>query len=201
MTRETGSPALPSLGVDILLVIVSGIAAYLFSSAIAMANTTDAIQVTLLSPPLWLVLATVLIGPVWFLLLDVVNLLNNRLMLPFAGSQRRAQRIYANRVHLFLLALYFNAILVALCWSAPAMPLFSKLFLSAVFAIAIYAMGQSIPSTKLSFVISGLLFVIVLVATQAFIIYKMQAEAEEAQQQLIEQLEGRPDEDEDEDDN
>ncbi|MEO1592857.1 MAG: hypothetical protein AAFU71_16420 [Cyanobacteria bacterium J06632_22] len=69
------------------------------------------------------------------------------------------------------------------------MPLFSKLFLSAVFAIAIYALGQSIPSTRLSYLLSGILFVIVLVTTQAFIVYKMQAEAEATGEELREQFE------------
>ncbi|MEO0458824.1 MAG: hypothetical protein AAF152_19900, partial [Cyanobacteria bacterium P01_A01_bin.114] len=191
MTRDTSlSPVTPSFGVDALLLLVAGIAAYLFGGAIKMAKASDVIGQVLSAPPVWLIVASILLMPVWFLMFDLVNLASNRLKLPFAGTQQRAQRIFAKRTHLFLLSLYFNAILVGLCWSAPAMPLFSKLFLSAVFAIAIYAMGQSIPSTKLSFVLSGILFTIVLIASQSFIIYKMQVEEAAAEQELRQQLEG-----------
>ena len=66
----------------------------------------------------------------------------------------------------------------------------SKIYLAIVFAIAIYALGQSIPSTKLSFLLSGALFVVVLLATQTFIITKTQTEAEQAGEALRERLGG-----------
>ncbi|MEM8808377.1 MAG: hypothetical protein AAGF01_20350 [Cyanobacteria bacterium P01_G01_bin.38] len=201
MTRDTSlSPVTPSLGVDGLMLLVAGIAAYLFGGAIAMAKASATISQTLSPPPMWLVVVSILLIPVWFIMFDLINMASNRLKLPFAGTQQRAQRIFAKRTHLFLLSLYFNAILVGLCWSAPAMPLFSKLFLSAVFSIAIYALGQSIPSTKLSFVLSGVLFAIVLIASQSFIVFKMQAEEAAAEQELREQL-GSPVEEDDDDNN
>ncbi|MEO0539939.1 MAG: hypothetical protein AAFZ80_03630 [Cyanobacteria bacterium P01_A01_bin.105] len=189
MTRSTSSLVIPSLVVNLVILLVAVVAAVLFSRTIGLAQTSEVLRQTLIAPPSWMVVATLLLVPMWYLILDGMSSMGNRLRLPFAGSQQRAKRIYAGRVHLVLLGFYFNAILVALCWSAAAMPLFSKLFLAAVFAIAIYAMGQSIPSTRLSYLVSGILFVIVLVATQAFIIFKMQAEAEATGEELRQQFE------------
>ncbi len=189
MTRSTSSLVIPSLAINLLILLVAVIAAVLFGRTINLAQSSEVLRQTLVAPPQWLILATLLIIPVWYLILDGMSTMGNRLRLPFAGSQQRAKRIYAGRVHLVLLAFYFNAILVALCWSAAAMPLFSKLFLAAVFSIAIYALGQSVPSTRLSYLLSGVLFVVVLVTTQAFIIYKMQAEAEATGEELREQFE------------
>ena len=75
------------------------------------------------------------------------------------------------------------------------MPVMGKIYLAAVFAIAIYALGQSVPSTKLSFTLSGILFVIVLLTTQTFIITKTQAEAEQAEAELRQRLEQEAEED------
>ena len=77
------------------------------------------------------------------------------------AKPRRAVRkkpVSAQRVHLGLAMVYGLLIFVALCWSVSAMAVFSKLFVSAVFAIALYALGQSIPSKAQSFVISGAIF-------------------------------------------
>ncbi|MEL6139720.1 MAG: hypothetical protein AAFR42_20220 [Cyanobacteria bacterium J06628_6] len=190
MTRSTSSLVFPSVAINLLVLAVAVLAvAVLFGRTISAAESSAALSQTLVAPPQWIVLASLLIVPVWHLTLDGLSTMGNRLRLPFAGSQQRAKRIYAGRVHLVLLAFYFNAILVALCWSAAAMPLFSKLFLAAVFAIAIYALGQSVPSTRLSYLLSGVLFVIVLIATQTFIIFKTQVEAESTEEQLRQQFE------------
>lgn len=189
-TRTAPIPVVPVLGVDLLIVLVAAMAAFLFSQAISLALSSDSINQTLQAPSPLLVVITSVIIPVFYMVMDGLNAAGNRLKLPFAGSRKRAQQIYARRIHLGLLALYFNAILVALCWSASAMPVMSKIFLAAVFAIAIYALGQSIPSTRLSFTLSGILFVIVLLATQTFIITKTQSEAEQAGQELRERLGG-----------
>ena len=90
-----------------------------------------------------------------------------------------------------LLAFYFTAILVALCWSALTMVLVSKIFVSAIFAFALYALGQSIPSKRLSFVVSGILFLVVLIATQAFILMRLEANAGKASQDVLNEL-GNP---------
>lgn len=189
-TRTAPIPVVPVLGVDLLIVLVAAVAAFIFSQAINLALSSEAINQTLQAPPQLVVVVSSLMVPVFFMAMDGLNATGNRLKLPFAGSRKRAQQIYATRIHLSLLALYFNAILVALCWSASAMPVMSKIYLAAVFAIAIYALGQSIPSTKLSFTLSGILFVIVLLATQTFIITKTQSEAEQAGQELRQRLGG-----------
>lgn len=189
-TRTAPIPVVPALAVDFLIVLVAMIAAFLFSQAVNLALSSEAINETLQAPPQFLVVVSSVIIPLSHIFIDGLNALGNRFKLPFAGSRKRAQNIYAKRIHLGLLALYFNAILVALCWSASAMPIMSKIYLAAVFAIAIYALGQSIPSTKLSFTMAGVLFVIVLLATQTFIITKTQAEAEQAEAELRERLGG-----------
>ena len=70
----------------------------------------------------------------------------------------RKKPVSTKRVHLVLSMVYGLLIFAALCWSVSAMAVFSKLFVSAVFAIALYALGQSIPSKAQSFVISGAIF-------------------------------------------
>ncbi|ESA33217.1 hypothetical protein N836_22765 [Leptolyngbya sp. Heron Island J] len=189
-TRTAPIPVAPALGVDLLIFLVAAIAAFVFSQAVSLALASASINQTLEAPPQVLVVVSSVIIPIFFMAMDGINAAGNRLKLPLAGSRKRAQQIYARRIHLGLLALYFNAILVALCWSASAMPVMSKIYLAAVFAIAIYALGQSIPSTKLSFTLSGILFVIVLLATQTFIITKTQSEAEQAGQELRQRLGG-----------
>ncbi len=189
-TRNAPISVVPALGVDLLIALVAAIAAFLFSQAVSLAVYSESINQSLQAPPLFLVALTCMAAPLFYLAVDGLNAMGNRLKLPFAGSRQRAQKIYARRIHLGLLALYFNAILVALCWSASAMPVMSKIYLAAVFAIAIYALGQSIPSTKLSFTLSGILFVIVLITTQTFIITKTQAEAQQAGEELRQRLEG-----------
>lgn len=190
-TRTAPISVVPVLGVDLIIALVAAIAAFLFNQAVNLALSSESISPTLQAPPAFLIVGSSLAIPLVYIVLDALNAASNRLKLPLAGSRKRAQHIYARRIHLGLLALYFNAILVALCWSASAMPVMSKIYLAAVFAIAIYALGQSIPSTKLSFTLSGILFVIVLLATQTFIITKTQAEAEQAGEELRERLENR----------
>lgn len=188
-TRNAPQSFVPILGVDLLILLVAAIAAFLFSQAVSLALSSEAINQTLQAPPRLLVIVSSVIIPVFYIFIDMFNSAGNRLKLPSAGNRQRVQRIYARRIHLGLLALYFNAILVALCWSASAMPVMGKIYLAAVFAIAIYALGQSIPSTKLSFTLSGILFIIVLLTTQTFIITKTQAEAEQAEAELRQRLE------------
>jgi hypothetical protein len=188
-TRNAPQSVVPILGVDFLILLVAAIAAFLFSQAVGLALSSEAINQTLQAPPRLLVVVSCVVIPMFYIVTDMVNSTGNRLKLPFAGNRKRTQRIYARRIHLGLLALYFNAILVALCWSASAMPVMGKIYLAAVFAIAIYALGQSVPSTKLSFTLSGILFVIVLLTTQTFIITKTQAEAEQAEAELRQRLE------------
>ena len=189
-TRTAHIPVVPVLGIDLLIVVVAAAAAFLFDQAVNLALSSESINQMLQAPSRALIVLSSLVIPVVYMAMDGLNAAGNRLKLPLAGSRKRAQQIYARRIHLGLLALYFNAILVALCWSASAMPVMSKIFLAAVFAIAIYALGQSIPSTKLSFTLSGVLFITVLLTTQTFIITKTQAEEEQAAQELRQRLGG-----------
>ena len=131
-TRTAQIPVVPALAVDFLIVLVAAIAAFLFSQAVNLALSSEAINQTLQAPPQLLVVVSSLMIPVIYIVLDVMNAAGNRLKPPFAGRRKRAQQIYDRRIHLGLLALYFNAILVALCWSASAMPVMSKIYLAAV---------------------------------------------------------------------
>lgn len=188
--RATHPSVVPVLGVDLLLILAAALVALLFARALAPLAEAPV-------PPAWLIFLSILGLPVFYLLRDGLNAPGNRLKLPFSVSPQRTRQIYAGRLHLVLLTLYFNAIVVALCWSATAMAVTAKLYLAAVFAIAIFALGKSIPSTRLSFALSGILFVVVLLATQTFIVTKGQAEAEQAETELRERLSGDTQDDDD----
>jgi phosphate/sulfate permease len=177
-----------SLGVDIFLVFISLLVGLLFSSAIGAVVAPVNPAGALLIPPQWLIFAACALPSVLCLLLDTLSMLSNPVALPFARSKNSLQAIYAKRLHLILLAFYFTTILVALCWSALTMPLLSKLFVSAIFGFALYALGQSIPSTRLSFIVSGILFLVVLVATQAFIVLRLEANTVKANQEALDKL-------------
>ena len=112
-TRNAPISVVPVLGVDGLILLVAAIAAFLFSQAISLALSSEAIGRTLEAPPQLLVIGSSVIIPLVYMVMDISNSLGNRLKLPFAGNRKRTQQIYARRIHLGLLALYFNAILVA----------------------------------------------------------------------------------------
>ncbi len=173
-----------SLLVDVCLIGVSLLAGLLFSNAVSAIDVSGIDRVGLLKPPQWLIFFACALPAVMCLFTDMLSSISNPAVLPFARSRNAAKALYAKRFHSLLLAFYFTAILVALCWSAFSMLLVSKLFVSAVFAIALYALGQSIPSQRLSFALSGILFIVVLVATQAFIVMKLEANAERANEVL-----------------
>ncbi len=175
-----------TLSVDVFLAIVSVIIGLLFSRAVAEVDpTTTTANISLLMPPLWLIFFICVLPTFICLLLDGLSIFSNPSVLPFAGSPARVKAVYAKRVHLLLLAFYFTAILVALCWSAFSMLLVSKIFVSAIFALALYSLGQSIPSQRLSFIISGILFLIVLIGTQIFIVRRLEADSLKASQELL----------------
>ncbi len=177
-----------SLVVDIFLIGISLLMGLLFSSAVGVVEGTNNLGSLMLRPAPWFIYLVCAVGPLIYLLVDVVSTLSGPAALPFARSSAGLRAIYAKRVHLLLLAFYFTSILVALCWSAPSMLLTSKLFVSAVFGIALYALGQSIPSQRLSFVVSGILFMVVLVTTQVFIVTRVQADANKAGQEALDEL-------------
>ena len=183
-----------SFGVDVFLFFVSLLAGVLFSGAISAIDTSSfsngVANVSVLIPPRWFIFAVCAFPSVVWLFLDSLSALSNPATLPFARSKAGMKAVYARRIHLGLLAFYFTAILVALCWSAFSMLLVSKLFVASVFAIALYALGQSIPSRRLSFIVSGLLFVVVLVTTQAFIVMKLEADSQRATEESLDEFDG-----------
>ena len=174
-----------TISVDVLLAIVSVVIGLLFSRAVAGVEVTTTTNISLLMPPLWLIFLICVLPAFIAFLLDGLSIFSNPAVLPFAGSPARVKAVYAKRIHLLLLAFYFTAILVALCWSAFAMLLVSKIFVSAIFALALYSLGQSIPSRKLSFIVSGILFLIVLIGTQVFIVRRLEADSSKASQELL----------------
>ncbi len=191
--RDLGAAARQSLGVDVFLIFVSFLIGLLFSTAIGAVTmpaelASSAAGRDSFIPAPWLIVLISTLPALLFTALDGLSAASNPAALPFARSRTSRQAIYASRVHVVLLALYFTAILVALCWSALAMPLISKIFVSAIFSFALYALGQSIPSTRMSFIVSGILFLVVLIATQAFIVMRLEASSEKATQDVLDEL-------------
>lgn len=183
--RKERSAIVQSLGVGTFLVFVSLMLGVLFSSAIGAAFGAADLGQVVFSPPKWFLFLSCSLPAISFLCLDAIAALSNPASLPFGRSQGAMKAIYAKRIHLMLLGFYFTAILVALCWSAASMPLMSKVFVSSVFSIALYALGQSIPSRRTSFIVSGILFMVVLIATQAFIVLKLEADSERGKQEVL----------------
>lgn len=185
---DTGSIARRSLGTDFLLIFISLAVGLLFTSTISVVVAPVNLERALFVPPQWLIMTACALPALLCLFVDALSTLTNPVALPFARSKLGTQTIYAHRIHLMLLAFYFTAILVALCWSALTMVLVSKIFVSAIFAFALYALGRSIPSKRLSFVVSGILFLVVLIATQAFIVVRLEASANNAGQDVLNEL-------------
>lgn len=185
ITRTPWPAIRQSLGVDIFLIFVSLLLGWLFSSAISAVDATTDLSRVVLTPPKWLIFFSSALPALIYLGADTLTALARPNTLPFARSESQLKAIYARRFHLFLLAFYFTAILVALCWSAGSMLLVSKLFVSAVFAIALYALGQSIPSRRTSFIVSGILFLVVLITTQSFIVLKLDADSQKVKQEVL----------------
>ncbi|MEO1620740.1 MAG: hypothetical protein AAFU53_06865 [Cyanobacteria bacterium J06632_3] len=181
-----------SIGVDLFALFASLMLGVLLSSAVGAVELADGIDRFKLVPPRWLVFVISVLPALLWLLLDGLSALSNPVTLPFARSRLGMKAVYAKRIHILLLFFYFSSILVALCWSAVSMLLMSKIFVAAVFAIALFALGQSIPSRRMSFIVSGILFLVVLVATQAFIVLKLEADSVRANQEALDGL-GVPD--------
>lgn len=174
-----------TLSVDVFLAIVSVVMGLLFSRAVGEVSSSATANSSLLLPSSWFIFLICALPTFICLLLDCLSIFSNPSVLPFAGSPARVKAVYAKRINWLLLAFNFTAILVALCWSAFSMLLASKIFVSAIFALALYSLGQSIPSQKLSFIISGILFLIVLIGTQIFIVMRLEANSSRASQELL----------------
>ena len=194
--RDDGDIVRQSLAVDIVLLLISLVVGFSFTILIGSMRAPAEAGSAVLLPPQWLSLLICLLPALLCGLADLVSLASNPAALPFARSQSSRQAIYFQRVHSVLLAFYFTAIVIALCWSAITMPLVSKLFVAAVFSLALYALGRSIPLPKTSFIVSGVLFLVVLVATQMFIVMRLKADAGMASQRALEELAVPDEEDE-----
>lgn len=186
--KDPNAAVWQSLVVDIFLTFVSLLMALIFSSAIGAVVEPTNLERALLIPPQWLIFTVCGFPPLLCLFIDMLSTLSNPDALPFARSKNALNSIYAKRLHMMLLAFYFTAILVALCWSALTMSLASKIFVAAIFAFALYALGQSIPSRRMSFIVSGILFLVVLVMTQAFIVIRLEADSKEASEKVLNEL-------------
>ncbi|MEL6351033.1 MAG: hypothetical protein AAFR58_04655 [Cyanobacteria bacterium J06627_28] len=179
-----------SIVVDVVLVAASLLLGVVLSGAVDAIAVSDTLNVSLIRPPLWFIFLSCVLPSVLWLLVDVLSALSNPAVLPFARSRVAMKGLYAKRMHLLLLAFYFTSILVALCWSAYSMLLISKIFVAAIFAIALFALGQSIPSRKMSFIVSGILFLVVLITTQAFIVMKLEADSVRVNQEALDEFSG-----------
>ncbi len=186
--RKMDSVVWQSLGIDFFLIFISLLVGLLFSGTIRAVVAPANLERALFVPPQWLIMVACALPALLCLLIDALSTVSNPVALPFARSKLSTQAVYAKRFHLMLLAFYFTAILVALCWSALTMVLVSKIFVSAIFAFALYALGQSISSKRMSFVVSGILFLVVLIATQAFIVMRLEASSSKASQDVLNEL-------------
>lgn len=152
---------------------------------VSLVNSGLGLQVAMITPPQHLIFFTVAAVALTFVLLDSVRALVLPSRLP-THSVKGAKAVYARRLHWFLAAFFFDAMVIALSWSAAEMPMVSKFFIAAVLALALYAVSQSVPSLKLSFWLASGLFVAVLAVTQAFILLSLRM-AEQAPEKPIQQ--------------
>ena len=173
----------PSLGVDGFLAFASLLIGLLLGGSVGSIAVAADLNRAALIPPLWFVVFVCGLPALGFLFVDILSALSNPAALPFARSKTGLKKLYAKRLHLLLTAGYFASILVALCWSAVNMLLVSKLFISAVFALALYALGQSVPSRRLGFAVSGALFLVVLLGIQVFITAMLNADPSPSSQE------------------
>ncbi len=115
-------------------------------------------RAALLLPPQWLMFVVCLLLPSVWLAVDAVKALSYPQSLPFAGLPSVLKKVYEERFHWLLLSFFFVTTLMLLCWAATEMLLVSKLFVSAMFAIALRSLDQRMRSRRRSLLVSSLLF-------------------------------------------
>ena len=162
-----------TLGADAFLLTLSLLIGIVCGGVIGDADASRGLNSLLLKPlPLfvcWVCSAPSLV----FLISDTIKASHRYpARMPFGYPLPRIKAVYARRIHIVLLAIYFSAMVAAFCWSVPSMPVVSRLFVAAVFAIALYALGQSIASRRKSLMVTGALFLMVLIATQFFVLVR-----------------------------
>ena len=128
-----------------------------------------------LLPPQWLIFVVGLSLPSAWLAADTTKALSYPQLLPFAGLPSVLKKVYESRLHQLLLTFCAMTTLILLCWLATEMPLASKLFVSAVFAIALHTLNQKTGSRRRSLLVSSLLFLALLIASQAIITARLTA--------------------------
>lgn len=170
---KRGHPVANSLYIDLAFLLVASVMGYGLGYIISLVNSGLGLQIAMIAPPQRLMFFSVASVALVFLLLDSFRAIALPSRLP-ARSAKRAWSIYTRRLHWFLAAFFFDAMVIALGWSAAEMPVVSKFFIAAVFALALYASSRSIPSLRLSFWLMSGLFLAMLAATQAFILLSLQ---------------------------
>lgn len=98
----------------------------------------------------------------WFLLVDGIRGMHPTQFVPFDYTRRVVQHVYLRRLEISIWIVAFSTILLYLCLSLATIPLFSKLFLSAVMALVVLAVRKSIPLGRLSFAMASGVFLLTL---------------------------------------
>ena len=161
-----------TIGADAFLLIGSLLIGIICSGVASGTIAGSELQSATVSLPPWFVFGACSAPALMFLAVDTLKASRHSMQMPFAYPLRRVRAIYAKRIRLALLGAYFSAIFSALCWSIPTVSLFSRLFIAAVLAIALHALGQSISSIRKSFAVTGTIastiFLVILAAAQLF---------------------------------
>lgn len=143
-----------TIGADAFLLIGSLLIGTI-CSGVANGTAGGELPSSAVSPLSWFVFGACNAPSLLFLAVDTLGASRHPMKLPFAYPSYRVKAIYAKRIRLALLGIYFSAIFSACCWSVPALPLVSKLFVAAMLTIALYAVGQNISSVRKSFMVTG----------------------------------------------
>lgn len=100
--------------------------------------------------PFWAITTTA----VWFLFMDGMRCMKANSLLPFDCTEAVVRHIYWQRFEIVLWAIASHLVLLCLCLLLPDKPLFSKVFLSSIVALAALAVRKSIPAQTLAFAAS-----------------------------------------------
>ncbi|MEM8542698.1 MAG: hypothetical protein AAGF66_01730 [Cyanobacteria bacterium P01_H01_bin.119] len=99
----------------------------------------------------WLTAFVTLSSVVVYALQDLMKALDTSLWMPFQYSLNKVSGIYWQRFQVFLLAIAFDVLLIALCSAFPTMSFVSHFFLASVFSLTIFAVRKSVPIAKYGF--------------------------------------------------
>jgi hypothetical protein len=102
----------------------------------------------------WMPFWAITTAAAWFLFVDGMRCINANSLLPFDCTEAVVRHIYWQRFEIVLWAIASHLVLLCLCLLLPDKPLFSKIFLSSIVALAALAVRKSIPAQKLAFAAS-----------------------------------------------